>query len=266
MEPKEWAPEELDMMGKGTLAHSVFEHLFAPGKKVPTGGEIREQLPSLLLNAISDLMPFMLSPEWRVERRHLERDIEDAALRWGEILVHLEAEVIGVEVTLLGRLDDLPLTGNADLLLKLPGGRLYIVDYKKSKSGSRRDRMNKGYDSQAHLYRLMLETGGIEEENPTLDADISSCNQIGVMYYMLNDQTALADTSVWSGGKLGGFHELGNGISTKAMDLIKERIARLEKGIVLLNTSTDEEWFAKTAGTKPYALDNSPLIRLFMKQ
>jgi hypothetical protein len=68
MEPKEWAPEELDMMGKGTLAHSVFEHLFAPGKKVPTGREIREQLPSLLHNAISDLMPFMLSPEWRVSQ------------------------------------------------------------------------------------------------------------------------------------------------------------------------------------------------------
>lgn len=266
MEPKEWVPEELDMMGKGTLAHSVFEHLFAPGVKHPTGSEIRKQVPVLLNEAIGALMPFMLSPEWRVERRHLERDIEDAALRWGEILLHLKAEVIGIEVTMNGRLNDLPLTGNADLLLKLPDGRLYIVDYKKSKSKSRRDRMGKGYDSQAHLYRLMLHTGGVTEENPVLDAAIGSCNQIGVMYYMLNDQTALADTTGWSGGELGGFHELGNGISTNAMELINERIAQLEDGIVVLNSASDEEWFDKTAGTKPYALDSSPLIRLFMKQ
>jgi ATP-dependent helicase/nuclease subunit B len=187
-------------------------------------------------------------------------------VRWGEILLHLKAEVIGVEVTMNGRLNDLPLTGNADLLLKLPDGRLYIVDYKKSKSKSRRDRMGKGYDSQAHLYRLMLQTGGVAEDNPALAAAIGSCNQIGVMYYMINDQTALADTSGWSGGELGGFHELGNGISTNAMELINERIAQLEDGIVVMNSASDEEWFDKTAGTKPYALDSSPLIRLFMKQ
>ena len=266
MEPKDWAPEELDMMGKGTLAHSVFEHLFAPGKKIPTASVIRNQIPELLNVAITNLMPFMLSPEWRVERQHLKRDIEDAALRWGEILLHLKAEVIGVEVKLHGKLNDLPLTGNADLLLKLPDGHLYIVDYKKSKSKSRRDRMGKGYDSQANLYRLMLQTGGVAEETPTMGAAIASSKAIGVMYYMLNDQTALADTSGWSGGKLGGFHELGNGISTNAMDLIKERLDSLEKGVVVLNTSEDENWFNKTAGTSPYALDNSPLIRLFMKQ
>ena len=265
MEPKEWAPEELDMMGKGTLAHSVFEHLFAPDKKIPTASMIKNQIPELLNMAITNLMPFMLSPEWRVERQHLKRDIEDAALRWGEILLHLKAEVIGVEVKLHGKLDSLPLTGNADLLLKLPDGHLYIVDYKKSKSKSRRDRMGKGYDSQAHLYRLMLQTGGVAEETPTMGAAISSSKDIGVMYYMLNDQTALADTSGWSGGKLGGFHELGNGISTNAMDLIKERISQLEKGVVVLNTTEDDDWFNKTAGTTPYALDNSPLVRLFMK-
>ncbi|MFZ4857860.1 MAG: PD-(D/E)XK nuclease family protein [Desulfuromonadaceae bacterium] len=266
MEPKEWAPEELDMMGKGTLAHSVFEHLFAPGKKIPSANEIKKQVPSLLHDAISNLMPFMLAPEWRIEVRHLVRDIEDAALRWSEIMLHLRADVIGVEVTLLGMLDDLPLTGNADLLMKLPGNRLYIVDYKKSKSGSRRERMKKEYDSQANLYRLMLQTGGVKEDNPAMTAAIGSCTDIGVMYYMLNDQTALADTTGWSGGTLGGFHELGNGISTKAMVLIKELIAQLAKGIVTLNSSSDEEWFDKTAATKPYALDNSPLIRLFMKQ
>ena len=44
-----------------------------------------------------------------------------------------------------------------------------------------------------------------------------------------------------------------------------ELIAQLEKGIITLNSVEDEEWFEKTAGVKPYALDNSPLIRLFMK-
>jgi RecB family exonuclease len=214
---------------------------------------------------MSELMPIMLSPEWRVERRHLEKDIIDAALHWGELLLHLRAEVLGVEVKMHGKLDELPLTGNADLLLKLPDGRLYIVDYKKSKSKSRRERMTKGYDSQAHLYRLMLQTGGVDEEKPELAAAIGSDRQIGVMYYMLNDQTALADTTCWSDGLLGGFQELGAGISANAMDLIKERIEQLEKGIVALNSAADEEWFNKTAGTTPYALDNSPLIRLFLK-
>jgi len=153
----------------------------------PAGNEIKKQIPLLLHKAICDLMPFLLSPECRVERRHLERDIEDAALRWGEVLQHLKAEVIGVEVTLVGKLDVLPLTGNADLLLKLPDGRLYIVDYKKSKSKSRRERMSKGYDSQANLYRLMLQTGGIAEDNRTLASAISSAKQVGVMYYMLHD-------------------------------------------------------------------------------
>lgn len=265
MEPKEWVPEKLDMMGKGTLAHSVFEQLFVPGKDLPNVCEIRRQIPLLLRNAIVELMPFLLSSEWRVEHRHLERDIEDAALRWGEILRHLKAKVSGVEVTLQGQLDGLPLTGNADLLLKLPNGRLYIVDYKKAKSKSRRERMNKGYDIQAHLYRVMLQTGGIAEENQMLESDINQCKQIGVMYYMLNDQVALADTSNWSGGKLGGFHELGEEISVNAMDLIKERICQLEQGIVALNSVEDEKWFEKNARMKPYALDNSPLIRLFMK-
>jgi len=125
---------------------------------------------------------------------------------------------------------------------------------------------DKGYDSQAHLYRLMLQTGSVDGENPELAAAIGTGRQIGVMYYMLNDQTALADTSGWSDGLLGGFHELGAEISVKAMDLIKERIAQLEKGIVTLNSAADEEWFNRTAGTTPYALNNSPLIRLFMKQ
>lgn len=260
MEPKEWAPEELDTMGKGTLAHGVFEQLFAPGLKIPDSEEIRSRVPLVLQVAVEEVAPFMLLPEWRVELRHLEREILEAALRWGEVLLRLKAEVMGVEVKLHGWLDDLPLTGNADLLLKLPGNRMYIVDYKKSKSRARRERMSKGYDSQAHLYRLMLRTGGAEEGSA-----MASAGEIGVLYYMLNDQTALADTSGWSGGTLGGFHELGNDISANAMELIRERIAQLEKGIVALNGAEDGKWFEKTAGMKPYALDTSPLIRLFLK-
>jgi len=78
--------------------------------------------------------------EWRVERRHLERDIEKAALRWGEILRELKGSVVGVEVTLTGVLDTLPISGKADLLLRLPGDRMMVVDYKKSSSKRRIDR------------------------------------------------------------------------------------------------------------------------------
>lgn len=265
MEPKEWAPEELDMMGKGTLAHAVFEHLFAPGRSIPLESEIRDDVPSLLHNAITELMPFMLSPEWRVERRHLERDINEAALHWRAILTHLGATVIAVEVKLVGSLDGLPLTGNADLLLELPCGRMYVVDYKKSKSKDRRERMTKSYDSQANLYRVMLQTGGIDGSAEELTEAMKQ-TEIGAMYYLMNDQTALTDTSGWIKTGIGGVYEMGGGISVNAMEMIKERIAELEQGKIILNSATDEEWFKKNAGTKAYALDNSPLVRLFMKQ
>lgn len=159
---REWEPEKLDIMAKGTLAHDVFEHLFKPGKPIPSASVIDSEVHDLLEKAIQKRMIFLMNAEWKVERAHLEKDILNAARRWGEILQEIGAEVIATEVSLMGTLDDIPIHGNADLLLKLQDDQLFVVDYKKSSNKGRRVRMSEGYDHQAELYRMMIKTGGLE--------------------------------------------------------------------------------------------------------
>jgi hypothetical protein len=48
------------------------------------------------------------------------------------------------------------------------------------------------------------------------------------------------------------------------MTLIHERLRQVKHGEVRLNVEGDEKWFDKNAGIKIYALDNSPLLRMFM--
>jgi hypothetical protein len=266
LEPKEWAGDTLDIMTKGSLAHSVFEQMFAPGVTIPDRDDITAHVPSLLTAAIRDLFPLLELAEWRVERRHLERDIEKAAVRWGELMQELGATIVGVEVSLAGVLDELPITGKTDLLLRLPGDRLMVVDYKKSGSKARIERMKKGYDSQTSLYRIMMTNGGPVEANMELQKALGDIGEIGVMYYLLNDQTALTDSSGWTNGEIAGLHEMGDAIADKAMALIRERIGQVEAGQVVLNTVDDEKWFKKEAGITAYAFDKSPLIRMFMKE
>ena len=266
LEPKEWATDMLDVMTKGSLAHSVFEQLFVPDTPLPDRTAISLKTPTLLTEAIRDLFPLLELDEWRVERRHLERDIEKAALRWGELLRELGASVVGVEVKLTGVLDTLPISGKADLLVTLPGKRMLVVDYKKSGSKARLERMKKGYDSQANLYRIMMTTGGAVDGGNELVKALKEVEDIGVMYYLLNDQTAISDSSDWTKGDIAGLHEMGAGTSDNAMAMIRERIRELEVGQVVLNTVDDEEWYKKKAGITPYAFDKSPLIRMFMKR
>jgi RecB family exonuclease len=267
LQPKDWAPEELDIMAKGTLAHDVLEHLLPPGQPLPDPAEALPRLRDLLLDAISRIMPFLMGREWKVEREHLAAEIETAAAAWLNFLHEVQAQVLGCEVNLEGMLGDLPVRGSTDLLLELPGNRLYVVDYKKQASRTRRERMDRGYDHQASLYRTMLQTGGptgdhADDVRQHLATDID----ISVLYFMLNDQVVLADSSNWLGRHLAGCYELSGDISGNALALIRERISQLRQGRVMLNSSSDEKEFPKQTGIKPYALDNSPLVRLFMKQ
>lgn len=265
LQPREWAPESLDVAAKGILAHDVFEHLFRPSRPLPSAKDIRTNVPTLLNQAIIRKKPFLLGPEWHVERRHLQREVELAALRWKDLLVEMKATVLGNEVWLRGQLGTLPIHGSADLLLELPQGRLYVVDYKKASSGQRRDRMKKKYDSQASLYRLMIETGGVANTDDFLKKAFEGAQEIGVAYFMMNDQVALADSSGWMGSGVVGIEELGSGISDNALDLIRQRICELRTGAVKLNHVDDPDWYKSNAGITVYALENSPLLALFMK-
>lgn len=264
--PPDWEPESLDVMAKGTLAHHVFERLFAPGIPVPCVADIEQQVPQLLKETIIKIKPFLTRPEWRVERFHLEKEIQIAALSFREILETLGATILGVEVWLMGSFDAQAIHGSADLLLQLPDGKIYVVDYKKSSSKKRKERMHKGYDSQASLYRMMLQTGsGTFRSSDGTKVTVEQDRPIGAMYYLMNDQVALADTDGWTAGRIRNLEELGADVSVNALPLLKERLTQVQQGLVLLNSASDEKWFDKNASIPLYALDRSPLIRLFMQ-
>jgi hypothetical protein len=169
-------------------------------------------------------------------------------------------------VPLNGTLDGTPIAGIADLLLRLPNGRLLVVDYKKSGSSARIKRMDKGYDSQANLYRIMIETGGATDGSTELQQTLRQAQQISVMYYLLNDQTALSDSNNWTQNNIAGWLEMGDAISDNAMALINERITQLCNGQIILNCVDEKTEFEKETGIKPYAFENSPLVELFMTE
>jgi hypothetical protein len=265
VEPLSWAPEELDPPLKGTLAHKVFEKLFAPGAPLPAAAEIRSSVERLLNDAILEKAPFLTASEWYVERRNLLKDIETAAIRWREILERSGAKVLLVETKLEGLFDGVPVRGQTDLVLSLPSGRLFVVDYKKAGSTTRRKAMEEGYDIQASLYREMLLHGNVAEgEGSTLADALKDGAEIGVLYYMMDDQKALTDTSGALPATVTGIDEMGSGISINAEALVRERLREFRAGKIALNKESDEEVFRKR-GIKTYALENNVLVAKFLR-
>ncbi len=263
-EPLLWAPESADVALLGTLAHKVFEDLFRPGEAPPDSSEILGRVETLLDDAIRRLAPFLRASQWQVERRHFAAETIKAALAWRDVLARLGAEVLASEAWLQGTWSGIPIHGQTDLLLDLPGDRLLVVDYKRSKSTSRRSRMEKGYDSQANLYRAILESGGPKDDaDETLLNRIRSAARIGIVYYMLNDQVSLSDSVLLESGAVPGWQTLENDVASRAMALIQRRLGEVSAGEARLNRDGDAEFFEKQAGIKPYALENSPLIDLF---
>ena len=264
-EPLGWEPERLNVMLQGTLTHQVFEEFFQASSPIPEPEAINSQIEPLLDLAIRTHAPFLRALQWQVERKHLATSIKKAALAWRDVLTTLNAEVLGTEEWLAGMLDGLPIRGQADILLGLPDNRLLVVDYKKSSATSRRLRMQKGYDSQANLYRTMLQTGGPEKkDNTALLKKLRTANATGIVYFMTNDQTSLTDALVKvESGAIPGWEVLENDVSQRAMELIRERLQEVGAGQLYLNREGDGQFFDKQAGVKPYALDKSALISLF---
>jgi len=255
--PREWVTDTLDPMTAGTLAHGVFEALFPSDQPLINVEDIQQQAPTVLRQLTLQLAPFLRSPDWRVERLKLESEIVQAAVRWRSLLDSWGAMVVAAEQWLKGHYNIIPIRGQCDLVLELPTGKLLVVDYKKSSSGKRRSRMRSRFDLQAHLYRLMIQTGGLPALGTT-PADI------GVVYYLMNDLTALADSTIPESGKAPGLEILNTDISSQALTYLDKRLVEIRAGKVCLNTTEDETWWDKNAHIKIYALDNSPLLRLFM--
>ena len=151
-------------------------------------------------------------------------------------------------------------------LLALPDNRLLVVDFKKSSSAARRKRMEKGYDAQASLYRQMLETGGsLDDESGEVGAVLSGAESVGVGYFTMNDGRLLADTFLPGAEQLPGWVSFDGPVSINAMELLRLRFTQVAGGNVLLNAVEDEKAFDRDMGIKPYAFDNSSLVRLFMR-
>ncbi len=265
-EPLKWAPEKTTPPLLGSLAHAVFERLFQRGAPLPAKGDLAGRVEALVEEEVRRIAPFLRSAQWKVERRNFVAQTTKAAEAWRDLLEQLGAEVLAEEEWLQGTWGGIPVHGQTDLILGLPGERLLIVDYKRSKSRKRVEQMQKGYDSQASLYRAMLETGGPKNpKDPALARRLAAAKSIGIVYYMLNDQAPLTDTALPEAPRLAGWRHIGNDISREALTRIAQHVADARIGKLKLNRVGDEDFFDKRAGLNPYALDKSPLTSIFRR-
>jgi len=265
-EPKSWAPEEATPALLGQIAHGVFEELFVPGSALPARAGLAERVAELLEVKIGELAPFLRAPQWQVERHNLVGSLTRAAQAWAEVVGALNAQILAGEVWLAGRFHGITIHGQADLILGVGDERLLVVDYKRSSSAGRRSRMQRCYDSQASLYRTMIQTGGVKnQDNQGLAERLTKSHEIGIVYYLLNDQVALSDAMLLGTSAIARWEVAGPDVSSAAIALICKRLDNIRSGRVVLNGTEDPAYFEKAAGFKSYAFDVSPLVRLFAR-
>jgi ATP-dependent helicase/nuclease subunit B len=265
VEPSSWAPESPDVALRGSLAHMVFEDMFQPNQPLPPLPKIKELASKAFDEKIIERAPFLNSSQWMVERKNLEREIVEAATEWRGILGELKVKIVASEIWLEGKFDKIPIHGQADTVLKLPDGKLLVVDYKKAGSSSRQQRMEKGFDSQVSLYKTMIETGGPKEKDQEAVGKVFEGAKTDVLYFMMNDKAVLADANSDESKKIPGWKAVTNNVSENALHMIRERVKEIRTGTIQMNSAGDEEYFTKEAKVTPYALESSPLVKLFTK-
>jgi len=259
IELKEWSPEEPGPIILGSLAHGVYENLFKPGQSIPAAAAIKAAVPDLLEQELKQIAPYMLAQKWAIERHKLADDITRSAVDWGYALERLGATIVDNEIWLKGEYSGIPIHGQTDCILKLPNDQLAVVDYKKAGIANREKPMSKGYDCQVSLYREML-SSGLPEPHQELDV-----SHVEVLYYMMNSQKIVAENSLPGSDDVPGWVTIENDVSVNAMALIKQRVDQIRRGEIVLNKASDERFYDREAGLKPYAIERSPLVRLFMK-
>ena len=122
--------------------------------------------------------------------------------------------------------------------------------------------MQKGFDSQASLYRAMLASGGPKNAEKTeLAARLKAAAETGVVYYLLNDQVALSDIAPPGAERhcrLAGARRRHRERGAGADRAAPRGGARRDASRSIARAIA--EFFEKEAGIKPYALEASPLI------
>jgi len=251
-----WAPETLDVMTLGTLMHQVLEDTFAEGAPVPGETELDAAVPGHLDAAIRRHAGWLAGASRATERRSLLREARDICTAWAGFLRETGAEILHNEIMLKGERGGLLLHGKADCLLRLPDGRILVVDHKRSSAGGRRDRMTRGWDLQVALYRAMLER---PTEETALTRLVAEGARIVTAYHMLRDGTVLSDAQ---GRDVPRVEIAGEDASVNAMDHLAQVLAEVGAGTVRLNNAGDARAFESDRGIKAFALDN-PLVTAF---
>lgn len=257
-----WSAEDLNVKTKGNIAHHVFEHVFLKDQPVPDPDALTEAVAQAYERALPRHAGFLRSASWEMERTALEREILQAARRWREYLLALDAKIIGNEMWLAGSAQGINLHGKVDTILELPNGALLIVDHKKSGTNSRQKRMEAGWDLQAGLYRDMLEHP-LRSEGDGMEQLMG--RRIGIAYHLMNDGGFL--TSGFAPAEGSPARDMGDAVNDAAVEKLAERLEQLRGGQVVLNTSADKKFFEKEAGFKPYVLtEGSALVTAFIRQ
>lgn len=264
MDSYEWAPETLDVLVTGSIAHEIFENLLTRTNSLPQRGRIPARIQTLFNSVVKSRFPFLLEDEWQVERRQMIREFSEAAQAWLDFLQENRLEILAEEVWLGGRFNHHPIRGKADLVCRSANGALLVVDYKTSKSKKRWELMDRGFDHQASLYCRMLQSGEPPEKYPVkLKNHLKKSPQVHALYYTLRDQAILGDPGT---DFFDNCEPAEKDIAHEGLQLIKDRMKQLRAGLVELNMTDDQDWYPDETGITPYALDDSPLISLFMKE
>lgn len=271
-EPLQWAPEAASPAVLGDLAHAVFEDLFLPGRELLADQEIEGGVEAALEGRIQQHAPFFRSPHWRVERRELAAGTARAAKAWRRVLDELGASVVASEQWLRGKALGISIVGKADLILGVGDDYALIVDYKWSKSNDRRVRMERGYESQASLYREMALNGDIQSRRtagpgPMVEASLAkrplSTAKVGIVYFTMRDEVCLSDSEPPGTNRVIGWHAVEGDVAAEAISKIRHRLEQARKGEIEMNSQGDREAFKKDWGVTAFALDLSPLVELF---
>lgn len=254
-----WLPQKLDVMLLGTIVHDVLEHSFPKGCDTPDEAEISDRLPQIFADAIDKNAPWLCETAWDLERQNLYIEARSAALSWAGFLRTTGAEVLGNEQHLQGSSPNLLIRthGYADCLLRLPDGKIMVVDHKRSKSTKRLERLEKSADLQATLYKEMLLN---PQGDDALDLREVGESNIIPAYHMTLDHTVLAGENAHS---VAGVQTVQRDIASAALHLLAERIKDLTVGKIPLSSADDDALFSKGMGITPYALHDNRIVSAF---
>jgi ATP-dependent helicase/nuclease subunit B len=255
--PDPWSADVMDARLQGNIAHGVFERLFTINGGLIGKDDVESGVDAALSEVIRQLAPLLSTAQWKVERNSLRSTLIQATANWRHVLEVLNARVVGVEASLKGEFSGIPIKGYSDEIIQLPGGKLVVVDFKKSSSGKRRERMELGFDCQLTLYEKMI------AQNPSALGIEGVLEKPGIIYYMLNDQRVLADDRTGLTSAVPGLVVVPNDVSSKALDEIEKQLTKLRQGIVEMNYVDDAKRLDKEKSLPDYALLASPIVMMF---